>query len=136
MSEKGKKDSYAAYGSQLFDLGSYSDAYEWLKKAMFYANSSESKNQINKYSSDYLAVTSRLAKIYAYGVGAEKNLIKSKKIIKEILPIIYAKLENTDYLMLKAKRDQNFVQYDYFLKMASEYRILMVELSAINDKNS
>jgi len=103
---------------------------------MFYANSSESKNQINKYSSDYLAVTSRLAKIYAYGVGAEKNLIKSKKIIKEILPIIYAKLENTDYLMLKAKRDQNFVQYDYFLKMASEYRILMVELSAINDKNS
>ena len=132
MSEQGKKDSYAAYGCQLFDLGSYSDAHEWLKKAMIYANSSESKNPINKYSSNYLAVTSRLAKIYAYGVGADKNLIKSKKIIKEILPIVYAKLKNTDYLMLRAKRDQNFRQYNYFLKIIAEYRILIDELNKIN----
>ena len=48
MSLQGKKDSYAAYGCQLFDLGSYSDAYEWLKKAMIYAKSSESKNSIIK----------------------------------------------------------------------------------------
>ena len=134
MAKKGKKDSYAAYGCQLYDLGNYSDAYEWLKKAMIYANSSESKNLINKYSSNYLAVTSRLAKIYAYGVGADKNLIKSKKIIKEILPIVYAKLKNTDYLMLRAKRDQNFRQYNYFLKIIAEYRMLIDELHKINQK--
>ena len=101
---------------------------------MIYANSSESKNLINKYSSNYLAVASRLAKIYAYGIGADINLIKSKDIIQEILPIIYAKLKNTEYLMLRAKRDQNFEQHNYFLKMVSEYRILIVELVSINGR--
>ena len=133
MAKKGKKDSYAAYGCQLFDLGSYSEAHEWLKKSLIYANSSESKNSINKYSSNYLAVTSRLAKIYAYGLGSDKNLIKSKKIIKEILPIFFAKMKNSNHLMLMAKRDQRFGQYNYLLKIVNEYSAIIDELIFINN---
>jgi len=50
------------------------------------------------------------------------------------LPIVYAKLKNTDYLMLRAKRDQNFRQYNYFLKIIAEYRMLIDELHKINQK--
>jgi len=50
------------------------------------------------------------------------------------LPIVYAKLKNTDYLMLRAKRDRNYRQYNYFLKILAEYRMLIDELNKINQK--
>jgi len=68
------------------------------------------------------------------GLEQIKILLSPKKIIKEILPIVYAKLKNTDYLMLRAKRDQNFRQYNYFLKIIAEYRMLIDELHKINQK--